>query len=74
MWNGPEQPEQFLQSLVKRARALSDQWLPASIKNELLTNQVLDLSNLMSPEAFFSVLRQHTARYRCSRIMEFCGG
>lgn len=53
--------ESYLRAVVKRARALTEQWLPAAQKNDLLSN-LLDLSQLMSPEAFLSVLRQHTAR------------
>ncbi|KAI9564905.1 hypothetical protein GHT06_008646 [Daphnia sinensis] len=61
LWEGPLQVEQFLRSLVKRARALTEEWLPSVQKRQLLTN-VLDLSELMNPEAFFSVHRQHSAR------------
>lgn len=53
--------ELYLRSLVKRAQVLTKEWLPAALKNQVLDN-VLNLSQLMSPEAFFSVLRQHTAR------------
>lgn len=53
--------EQYLRSLVKRAQALMKDWLPAALNNKVL-DSVLDLSQLMSPEAFVSVLHQHTAR------------
>lgn len=62
LWEGPLQVEQYLRSLVKRARALTEEWLPAVQKNQLFS-AVLDISELMNPEAFFSVHRQHSARY-----------
>ena len=61
VWKGPLQPEQYLRSLVKKARALTEDWLPSALQNQTLA-RVLNLSQLMSPEAFVSVLKQHTAR------------
>jgi hypothetical protein len=70
LWEGPLQVEQFLRSLVKRARALTEEWLPAVQKNQLLST-VLDISELMNPEAFFSVHRQHSARYKFTATVLF---
>uniref|UniRef100_A0A8B9E7P0 Cytoplasmic dynein 2 heavy chain 1 n=1 Tax=Anser cygnoides TaxID=8845 RepID=A0A8B9E7P0_ANSCY len=59
-WEGPEDPLQYLRSLVARALAIQN-WVEKSEKQKLLSD-TLDLSELFHPDTFLNALRQETAR------------
>ncbi|XP_023776222.1 cytoplasmic dynein 2 heavy chain 1-like [Cyanistes caeruleus] len=64
-WEGPEDPLQYLRSLVARALAIQN-WVEKAEKQKLLSD-TLDLSELFHPDTFLNALRQETARLmRCS--------
>uniref|UniRef100_A0A8C5IBC2 Cytoplasmic dynein 2 heavy chain 1 n=1 Tax=Junco hyemalis TaxID=40217 RepID=A0A8C5IBC2_JUNHY len=64
-WEGPEDPLQYLRSLVARALAIQN-WVEKAEKQKLLSD-TLDLSELFHPDTFLNALRQETARVmRCS--------
>uniref|UniRef100_A0A8C3BC42 Cytoplasmic dynein 2 heavy chain 1 n=1 Tax=Cairina moschata TaxID=8855 RepID=A0A8C3BC42_CAIMO len=59
-WEGPEDPLQYLRSLVARALAIQN-WVEKSERQKLLSD-TLDLSELFHPDTFLNALRQETAR------------
>ncbi|NXC70641.1 DYHC2 protein, partial [Anhinga anhinga] len=59
-WEGPEDPLQYLRSLVARALAIQN-WVEKAEKQKLLSD-TLDLSELFHPDTFLNALRQETAR------------
>ena len=59
-WDGPEDPMQYLRSLVARAMALQS-WVEKVERNSLL-NEPLLLNELFHPDTFLNALRQQTAR------------
>uniref|UniRef100_A0A672TN04 Cytoplasmic dynein 2 heavy chain 1 n=1 Tax=Strigops habroptila TaxID=2489341 RepID=A0A672TN04_STRHB len=59
-WEGPEDPLQYLRSLVARALAMQN-WVEKAEKQKLLSD-TLDLSELFHPDTFLNALRQETAR------------
>ncbi|KAK2517344.1 Dync2h1 [Columba guinea] len=59
-WEGPEDPLQYLRSLVARALAIQN-WVEKAEKQQLLSD-TLDLSELFHPDTFLNALRQETAR------------
>uniref|UniRef100_A0A8B9SHL9 Cytoplasmic dynein 2 heavy chain 1 n=1 Tax=Anas platyrhynchos TaxID=8839 RepID=A0A8B9SHL9_ANAPL len=59
-WEGPEDPLQYLRSLVARALAVQN-WVEKSKRQKLLSD-TLDLSELFHPDTFLNALRQETAR------------
>ncbi|XP_075347137.1 cytoplasmic dynein 2 heavy chain 1 isoform X3 [Mycteria americana] len=59
-WEGPEDPLQYLRSLVARAFAIQN-WVEKAEKQKLLSD-TLDLSELFHPDTFLNALRQETAR------------
>ncbi|XP_029458286.1 cytoplasmic dynein 2 heavy chain 1 [Rhinatrema bivittatum] len=59
-WEGPEDPMQYLRSLVARALAIQT-WVEKAEKQVLLSDN-LDLSELFHPDTFLNALRQETAR------------
>ncbi|XP_035681617.1 cytoplasmic dynein 2 heavy chain 1-like [Branchiostoma floridae] len=64
MWEGPEDPMQYLRALVARAMAIQG-WAERAEAGTLLRD-VLDLSELFHPDTFLNALRQQTARdLRC---------
>ena len=65
LWEGPEDPVQYLRSLVAKSLALG-MWEEKGRGNSLLQGGALDLSELFHPDTFFNALRQQTAR--CVRV------
>ncbi|XP_066286377.1 cytoplasmic dynein 2 heavy chain 1-like isoform X1 [Branchiostoma lanceolatum] len=64
LWEGPEDPMQYLRALVARAMAIQG-WAERAEAGTLLRD-VLDLSELFHPDTFLNALRQQTARdLRC---------
>uniref|UniRef100_A0A8C0I8A9 Cytoplasmic dynein 2 heavy chain 1 n=1 Tax=Bubo bubo TaxID=30461 RepID=A0A8C0I8A9_BUBBB len=59
-WEGPEDPLQYLRSLVARALAIKN-WVEKAEKQKLLSD-TLDLSEIFHPDTFLNALRQETAR------------
>ncbi|KAF1521633.1 Cytoplasmic dynein 2 heavy chain 1, partial [Eudyptes sclateri] len=59
-WEGPEDPLQYLRSLVARTLAIQN-WVEKAEKEKLLSD-TLDLSELFHPDTFLNALRQETAR------------
>ncbi|XP_040514464.1 cytoplasmic dynein 2 heavy chain 1 isoform X1 [Gallus gallus] len=59
-WEGPEDPLQYIRSLVARALAIQN-WVEKAEKQKLLSD-TLDLSELFHPDTFLNALRQETAR------------
>ncbi|XP_069942834.1 cytoplasmic dynein 2 heavy chain 1 isoform X1 [Cherax quadricarinatus] len=60
MWEGPEDPLDYLRSIIRRALGIG-KWLAKSDQNSLL-KEALDLSELLHPATFLNALRQQTAR------------
>ncbi|XP_061923239.1 dynein cytoplasmic 2 heavy chain 1 isoform X1 [Entelurus aequoreus] len=60
MWEGPEEPMQYLGAIVMRALALQS-WVERA-SNQHLLSDTLDLSELFHPDTFLNALRQETAR------------
>ncbi|XP_077466766.1 cytoplasmic dynein 2 heavy chain 1 isoform X1 [Stigmatopora argus] len=60
MWEGPEEPMQYLSAVVMRALALQS-WVERAGKQALFSD-TLDLSELFHPDTFLNALRQETAR------------
>ncbi|XP_043189481.1 cytoplasmic dynein 2 heavy chain 1-like [Amphibalanus amphitrite] len=60
VWEGPEDPFQYLRSLVSRTLACK-RWVQKAESGTLL-NEPLDLSELFHPDTFLNALRQQTAR------------
>lgn len=59
-WEGPEEPMQYLRSVVSRALAIQS-WVERAERGALLS-EMLDLSELFHPDTFLNALRQETAR------------
>ncbi|CAG0883700.1 unnamed protein product [Cyprideis torosa] len=59
-WNGPTDPMAYLRSVVLKANAIG-KWVQWAEQNTL-TNQTLDLGELLNPNTFLTALRQQTAR------------
>ncbi|XP_033632471.1 cytoplasmic dynein 2 heavy chain 1-like isoform X2 [Asterias rubens] len=59
-WEGPEDPIQYLRTLVARTMAIQG-WVQKAESRSLL-NETLDLSELFHPDTFLNALRQLTAR------------
>lgn len=59
-WDGPEDPLQYLRSLVARAVAVQN-WVER-IESGRLLEEKLDLSDLFHPDTFLNAVRQQTAR------------
>ncbi|KAM9801492.1 cytoplasmic dynein 2 heavy chain 1 [Neosynchiropus ocellatus] len=59
-WEGPDEPMQYLRSVVARALAIQS-WVERVEKHSLLSD-TLDLSELFHPDTFLNALRQETAR------------
>ncbi|XP_022103094.1 cytoplasmic dynein 2 heavy chain 1-like isoform X1 [Acanthaster planci] len=59
-WDGPEDPIQYLRTLVARTMAIQG-WVQKTESRSLL-NETLDLSELFHPDTFLNALRQQTAR------------
>lgn len=59
-WEGPENPDQWIKVVTKKASALV-QWLQR-VNNNSLLEQEIDLSHLFHPETFLNALRQKSAR------------
>lgn len=59
-WEGPENPDQWIKVVTKKAAALV-QWLQR-VNNGTLLDQEIDLSHLFHPETFLNALRQKSAR------------
>ncbi|XP_052794024.1 cytoplasmic dynein 2 heavy chain 1-like isoform X3 [Mya arenaria] len=72
MWDGPEDPVQYLRGLVSRALAVQS-WVD-KVENGSLLRDTLDLSELFRPDTFLNALRQQTARdLGCSMdSLKFC--
>nr|XP_014347414.1 PREDICTED: cytoplasmic dynein 2 heavy chain 1 [Latimeria chalumnae] len=60
MWEGPDDPIQYLRGLVARALAIQS-WVEKAEK-QILLSDTLDLSELFHPDTFLNALRQETAR------------
>lgn len=60
LWEGPEDPLDYLRSLIRRALGIG-KWVAKSDQNSLL-KEALDLSELLHPATFLNALRQQTAR------------
>lgn len=60
LWDGPEDPLEFLRSLMRRALGIG-RWVAKSDQGSLL-REPLDLSELLHPATFLNALRQQTAR------------
>ncbi|KAF2362508.1 ATPase dynein-related AAA domain [Trinorchestia longiramus] len=60
LWEGPDDPLEYLRSLVRRARGAMD-WAARSDIGALL-KESLDLSDTLHPGTFLNALRQQTAR------------
>ncbi|XP_071551731.1 cytoplasmic dynein 2 heavy chain 1-like [Panulirus ornatus] len=60
LWDGPEDPLQYLRSLIRRALGIG-KWVGKSDQGNLL-REALDLSDLLHPATFLNALRQQTAR------------
>lgn len=60
LWDGPEDPLEYLRSLVRRAMGIG-RWVAKSDQGSLL-REPLDLSELLHPATFLNALRQQTAR------------
>ncbi|XP_063840903.1 LOW QUALITY PROTEIN: cytoplasmic dynein 2 heavy chain 1-like [Scylla paramamosain] len=60
LWDGPEDPLEYLRSLVRRALGIG-RWVAKSDQGNLL-REPLDLSELLHPATFLNALRQLTAR------------
>ncbi|XP_071781183.2 cytoplasmic dynein 2 heavy chain 1 [Centroberyx gerrardi] len=59
-WEGPEEPMQYLRTVVTRALAIQS-WVERAGRQALLSD-TLDLSDLFHPDTFLNALRQETAR------------
>ncbi|XP_064157010.1 dynein cytoplasmic 2 heavy chain 1 isoform X2 [Anguilla rostrata] len=59
-WEGPEDPMQYLRSVVACALAIQS-WVERAERQSLLSD-TLDLSELFHPDTFLNALRQETAR------------
>ncbi|XP_037092634.1 cytoplasmic dynein 2 heavy chain 1-like [Pollicipes pollicipes] len=59
-WEGPEDPFQYLRSLVSRTLACK-RWVQKAESGSLISEAV-DLSELFHPDTFLNALRQQTAR------------
>ncbi|XP_042221258.1 cytoplasmic dynein 2 heavy chain 1-like isoform X2 [Homarus americanus] len=60
LWDGPEDPLEYLRSLIRRALGI-EKWVLKSDQSTLL-REALDLSELLHPATFLNALRQQTAR------------
>ncbi|XP_037796301.1 LOW QUALITY PROTEIN: cytoplasmic dynein 2 heavy chain 1-like [Penaeus monodon] len=60
LWEGPEDPLEYLRSLVRRANGIG-KWVARSDQGNLL-KEPLDLSDLLHSATFLNALRQQTAR------------
>ncbi|XP_069998938.1 cytoplasmic dynein 2 heavy chain 1 isoform X2 [Penaeus vannamei] len=60
LWEGPEDPLEYLRSLVRRANGIG-KWVAKSDQGNLL-KEPLDLSDLLHSATFLNALRQQTAR------------
>jgi dynein heavy chain 2 len=61
MWDGPEDPSNYLTAVVERFKAL-DNWVSSVDSISKFFEQELDLSELFRPDVFLNSLRQHAAR------------
>ncbi|KAM3875467.1 cytoplasmic dynein 2 heavy chain 1 [Diretmus argenteus] len=59
-WEGPEEPMQYLRTVVTRALAIQS-WVERAGRQALLSD-TLDLSDLFHPDTFLNALRQETAK------------
>ncbi|XP_022234957.1 cytoplasmic dynein 2 heavy chain 1-like [Limulus polyphemus] len=59
-WEGPDDPLQYLRSVMSRALAIQ-KWLQKT-ESESLLQDTLDLSELFHPDTFLNALRQQSAR------------
>lgn len=69
LWDGPEDPLQYLRSLIRRALGIG-KWVSKSDQGSLL-REALDLSDLLHPATFLNALRQQTARYVRVSVMHY---
>ncbi|XP_076054654.1 dynein cytoplasmic heavy chain beethoven [Oratosquilla oratoria] len=60
LWEGPEDPLDYMRSLLRRAIGIQ-RWVGKADQGNLLRDP-LDLSDLLHPATFLNALRQHTAR------------
>ncbi|XP_068211563.1 cytoplasmic dynein 2 heavy chain 1 [Palaemon carinicauda] len=60
LWEGPEDPFEYLRSIVRRAFAIG-RWVGRAEQGALLKD-ALDLSDLLHPATFLNAFRQQTAR------------
>ena len=67
LWEGPEDPVQWLKAIMQKTNALSV-WLE-KVKGGSLLSSVLDLSELFHPDTFLNAFRQQTARYRWFSVL-----
>uniref|UniRef100_H2ZEZ6 Cytoplasmic dynein 2 heavy chain 1 n=1 Tax=Ciona savignyi TaxID=51511 RepID=H2ZEZ6_CIOSA len=61
MWEGPEDPMNYLHSLVAKTMALQG-WAEKAEKGSLLGSNELNLADLFHPNTFLNAVRQQTAR------------
>nr|XP_026693267.1 cytoplasmic dynein 2 heavy chain 1-like isoform X1 [Ciona intestinalis] len=61
MWEGPDDPMQYLHSLVAKTMALQG-WVEKAEKGTLLGSNELNLADLFHPNTFLNAVRQQTAR------------
>ena len=69
LWDGPEDPVQWLKAIMQKTNALSV-WLE-KVKAGSLLSGVLDLSELFHPDTFLNAFRQQTARYNVLNIFVY---
>nr|CAB3240329.1 cytoplasmic dynein 2 heavy chain 1-like [Phallusia mammillata] len=61
MWEGPDDPMQYLHALVAKTMALQG-WVEKAERGSLLGSEDLNLADLFHPSTFLNAVRQKTAR------------
>ena len=61
-YDGPEEPQAWLSSVVLKKRAIHTEWLSKVGRGNALIDAPVDLSEVFRPGTFINALRQQTSR------------